>query len=166
MNCHLQEQLCCCHAMFLSHAMFQVLLPCFEFCFCLVLSCFLVLGLFLVMFFPLSHQVHSSHLSLFHSCTPSPITSPQYLVSRFPSVQGKILTSLHASGSCLSRFGQVRFCCIFHSHSLVLFGFTAIVLSCLFIPQLRFLVYGSVAFFVLVLKINLVLLFEFCIWEV
>ena len=31
-------------------------------------------------------QFHSSHLFLFHSCTSPLITSPQYLVSRFPSL--------------------------------------------------------------------------------
>ena len=64
--------------------------------------------------------------SLFHSCTPSPITSPQYLVSRFSSVLCKILTFLPhfmpwvlcssgfvMSGFCLSFLHSHSYCCFF-----------------------------------------------------
>ena len=56
---------------------------------------------FLVMFFPLSLSFTQVTCFLFCSCTSSPLTSPQYLVSRFSHTHCKILTSLtvhdHAS---------------------------------------------------------------------
>ena len=52
--------------------------------------CFVLFSGFLVYFlscfFPCHVKSYSSHLFLFHSCTSSLITSPQYLVSRFPSL--------------------------------------------------------------------------------
>ena len=112
-----------------------------------VMSCFQVL----LCFFPF-HIIRFTQVTclLFHSCTPSTITSAQYLVSRFSSVLCKILTSLHATSFTFFGLDQVRFCLIFHSHSLVLFK-----ISC-FPAQPRFLF--------LFLWINQVFAFDICIW--
>ena len=104
------------------------------------------------MFFP-HVKFHSRHLFLFHSCTSSLITSPQYLVSRFSHSLCKILT---LSSMTQSRFATVRFC--HHSHSfhnlvylliIVLFLHHSLVLFCFFFPQSVFLITGSAALFVL-----------------
>ena len=88
-------------------------------------------GQFLVMFFPLSLSLTLVTCFLFHSCTSSPITSPQYLVSWFTHSHRKILTSLNLSCQVCSCHSFVRFCLIVLSrfHSLV-YLFHAIVLFC------------------------------------
>ena len=76
-----------------SFSTFQAKLSChvLSFVFCHVLfSGFRLISCHVFSFS--HHWVHSSPLSLFHSCTPSPITSPQYLASRFSSVHREILT--------------------------------------------------------------------------
>ena len=69
--------------------------------FCLV---FRFLGSFLSCFFP-CHLVSLKSPVFFHSCTPSLIPSPQYLVSRFPSLIAESSPHVPWSKSCLS--GQV-----------------------------------------------------------
>ena len=86
------------------------------------------------MFFPLSLSLTLLTCFLFHRCTLSPITSQQYLVSRFPHSHRKILTlpSRYVSSIVLFTHSLVL---LFHS---LVYLFYAIVLFC-FVIVLVFL---------------------------
>ena len=125
------------------------------------LFCFLVfyhVFRFRVMFFPLSLSLTQVTCFLFHSCTLSPITSPQYLVSRFPALVAKILTSLSCScQNAKSWFASLS--CSLSNHSLSL-------VHVIVLYYVVFLITGSAALFVFAFHLlnKPQLPCEVCIW--